>query len=856
MSTTMTTTYSCLAIPLSNDNTTKNVKLQTSKRIQLKCFYRHTNKCTNTFLDDSAVLLLFKVFSKTEVKMQTAFRARMSSREFNDLMSKDDMVVDRSNIEEVEGVLRVYSYDANAYVDNRTLVTSQLKIFSALNTSYVMCKSDMVRWYVTTATRLVVGDEYEMMGYPYSSVLPFMTQYYIQMKSTGAKSVASDLLKRHNIISTEISSSSRFDTSSTYDILGAYKYLFGGDKICQYIDMSSEVLSAACVALKRFTEIYESYNLVSRDVMTCDSMSYGLLQYFESMHKRFPSVASIMLSTQETEEESMAHVEEYKRSLKDVSDLGSTNIVKHIRQTVMCRPYDALRDASYEFDTFLPHSSKTGMTAVMSCDEICKDVLSTDMFPCSLSKRIKGVSVVNLSNLCNSDRTLLVTNEKVKSLLRDRHGVPINVPFVAVEMANGYKFSRIADPMKLCNAFGKPQALQLVTKYLESPSMQSFTKYAKKFADMCPKLSLHDIIVPHMPIYSLCINVDRAELVRTFYDLEKTDAWPVRQAVITSVTDAMEDFLKVVDQDGMLGENRRQFVLYAFESIPDCVPVKKVGLRFIFKFKYLVFLDNTVAYNFVVAFKFFLARTTPAVAYAMDLDMIKKGGLLRTPMSYKIKNQCHVRQLMPLFVSKARVFDIAQTLFHTRHDFLSTAGDVVILTSIGDVTSLIRTPEQEEFNLRKRRFRKTEAPLSNHIFSQQGPTVLVDNYVNYFKSIILTDIMPAIWNTGGGFKDQYNVLTDVRKRVGVDCTEYFFYPTIMWCTSRHHANPRGNPCSYFIKTNPTQGTYSLWGYCFACKVHRDILIGEIPLRVRDQQKRANTYEKRWIVENDEDEEDF
>ncbi|KAK3786571.1 hypothetical protein RRG08_036676 [Elysia crispata] len=97
------------------------------------------------------------------------------------------------------------------------------------------------------------SDEYEMMGYPYSSVLPFMTQYYIQMKSTGAKSVASDLLKRHNIISTEISSSSRFDTSSTYDILGAYKYLFGGDKICQYIDMSSEVLSAACVALKRFT---------------------------------------------------------------------------------------------------------------------------------------------------------------------------------------------------------------------------------------------------------------------------------------------------------------------------------------------------------------------------------------------------------------------------------------------------------------------------------------------------------------------------------------------------------------------------------------------------------------------------
>ncbi|KAK3786570.1 hypothetical protein RRG08_036675 [Elysia crispata] len=151
--------------------------------------------------------------------------------------------------------------------------------------------------------------------------------------------------------------------------------------------------------------------------MTCDSMSYGLLQYFESMHKRFPRPSPKHYAV---------HTGEPRKSR-----------------------WRTWRNTRGRSRTCLPWGPP-----------ILLEAYQTD---------------------CHIE-PLLVTNEKVKSLLREspRRANP-TLPFVAVEMANGYKFSRIADPMKLCNAFGKPQALQLVTKYLEkSFHAVAFTKYAKE----------------------------------------------------------------------------------------------------------------------------------------------------------------------------------------------------------------------------------------------------------------------------------------------------------------------------------------------------------------------------------------
>lgn len=768
--------------------------MQTADTFRLMFFYKHSKPLTN---GSAAVVVKCKCFSKMapRVEMYTAYTAYFETTEaFDRLLANDDVVVKRRDLVMEPNTLYSYSLDKKRDVENRSLITSQTNIFSALNTSFVKCSSDPATWYICTASRLVVGDTDEM-PYPYPTIVPFMMQYNANAKSNVWQ-------KRRNA----------YD-----DIFSMYIQLFGGTKLTRYVDLASETIKAACLAAARFGHIYNGYN-EDRVVSECPSVTYANLEFYNDMHSRFKSVLSLLTSVTDSPERDREYVAAYRRRIKTLADRGSDEIRKYVQSTAAFSAYDSDVHSCYEWDQ-TASCNVNGLTPVRSCGQMSKDIIKGDPFPNSLTKQIKGTSVAAVSYLCNSDRTVLMTGEKVKTILQKRMNVPINTPFFGTPVGLGYQFCRLVDPHKLRQKFTDPSTLTMVKRHVARPSMTTYNAYTRSFINNCPRIALNEIINPHMPVYALCIDVDSKELVGSYYNSDNDDSWPVRARVIKGMEDSMEEFMEILDQDGHLGKDKREFVMYAYESKPESKNIVKVGLRFIYKFKYLVFRNTEVVHNFLVAFRFFLSKKIPAVAYSMDLRMFKAyAGMLRTVMSCKVINHVYCRELMPQFVSANFAFVLDQTLFHTKHGYLAKAG-VVVLDRIGDITPLIKTTRTEEFTLQKK-VKNARRAMS------QSTGVSRDDNLTYFKSILRSRIMPAIWSSGGGYEDE--VLVDVKRKPGFDFTEFNLHPMIHWCTVRHHRNPAGNPCRYFIRIDRETGTFSLNMFCFGCTVDKDILVDRLP----------------------------
>ncbi|KAK3761535.1 hypothetical protein RRG08_010259 [Elysia crispata] len=780
---------------------------------------------------NDAVVLRCKCFSKTAVELQTVFtKSFRSTEEFTSFLSATDadnnLVVHRKDLTMVLNVLQRYNVAQRKLVPNKSLVVSQTNIFSTLDKSFVKC-GEPVKWYVITATRLVVGDVKEM-PYPYTSIRTHMQQYLTSHKdlsTTSGQGWSATMADGPG-------------NRATDDVFVVYSKTFGGDKVHRFIDLASEALTAACVTAKRIGDIYSDFN-GDRGMVKCNSVTYANLRFYESLSERFGSVLDILLSTKDTWEQDMEHVLKYREQIKTVSDEGRENIVRYISDTIEFEKYNPSVHRGYDFESEeeakLRRTTPCGVTEPPQYSgDMTQSVLKKNLFVDSLCKQIKGMSVTALSSLCNSNRTTLMSGESVLDILRGKHGVKTNTAFMGVPQARGYHYCRMVAKDKLTTQYASKRALDLVKRHLANPSMTTYNDYCRAFGKEVPRMHLNEIINNFMTVFAVSLDVDSPGLVNQFYSRTTDNAWPARENLVYALEDAMAEFMSILDcpraSNGKPMDKR--FVCHVFESKPSSPDVDKVGLRVIYRFKRMVIKNTEVLCRFITAFKFFLSRKVPAVAFALDISMYcTSGRMLRLPMNYKLDRNQSVKQLLPLFVRMSSQFTPACGLIHAPTAYLANNG-VKVLSDIGDITTLIRTAETEEFNIRRKQTKAQKVMIAKgdrrgrrQSCSDEAEETNVpfdNNLTEYFTNILHTEIIPAIHSMGGGYADEK--LLEVRRKVGIQIDEYSITPLIHWCVSRPHRNPQGNPCRYFIKVYP-DGHWSLCSFCFACNTTRDILVG-------------------------------
>ena len=172
------------------------------------------------------------------------------------------------------------------------------------------------------------------------------------------------------------------------------------------------------------------------------------------------------------------------------------------------------------------------------------------------------------------------------------------------------------------------------------------------------------------------------------------------------------------------------------------------------------------------------------------------------------------RQLVGLMDKMSKMFVPSYGLIHHKHTYLASEGPVRVMTDIGDIKALIKTPQDAEYTLLKTKRKRN--------YRQIDVTAI---YTEYFNGILENTLMPAIHSLGGGIKAEH--LRCVRRRVIGDREEYTLYPTIHWCTIKSHLHPQGNPCRYFISLR-MDNTFSLDMLCFGCGFDTDIFVGPLP----------------------------
>lgn len=798
-----TVVYSCLAVPFEDDMSKVKPRLDTASRIRLMFPYRHTARID---LPGTAVLLKCKCFSRAAVDVKLIFTKAFGTEEEFEASVEEDLILPRNELTEVAGGLRLFSLQCQREVVDRSLVITQTNIYSLLTKSFMASGPDAVKWYVYASSRMVVGD-WDEMPVSYPPLKPFMASY---MKTVTPATPR------------------RTDVRSSEGIFSTYANNFGGSRVFALVNYASEVVAAACASSRRIGAIYREYN-AERTAITCNSVTYANLAFYKDLGERFGSILDILHSTQDTAEEDERRVAAYRTRIRTVSDRGAVEIRRYLRDTTSYEAYDPTSVHSrYRFDegnTALPN----GLTEPAGCGQMCKDMLGEDMFTESMCKQIRGTSVASLSSLCNSDRTSLMTGEPIKPVLEKVHNLPVNTAFVGVPNGRGgYKYSRLINHRKLSKLYVSASAMHAVAAHAENPTMASYHRYRTLMARECGKTALNELINPHMTVYILSIDVDDEELTASFYRPGTADGWVARQKVVDALEAAMGEFMEVIDQREVLGESRREFHCQVFESTPPDANVKKVGLRVIYRFKHLIFKNTKVLNNFIRAFKFFLVRRIPSVAYSIDVHMYASAaGMMRLPMTYKMASGKYVRQLVPLFTSVNRAFTPVFGLVHSPHHLLAPHEEVKVMTSMGNISNLIKTAEKEEFKLRVEN--RAKRKIKRRGDEEDGVVLDVDVTTRFFRSLLESGaVMAAIHEKGGGVREES--LTDVQRRVSArSCgEEYLFAPPIHWCTVRSHRDPMGNPCKYFVKIGEDKSTYSLWMYCFACRVDVGILDGMVP----------------------------
>lgn len=750
-------------------------------------FSKHTNKSSQP-----GVTLLCKCFSKIQVAPKTVFTKHFNSeKEFQAFIASNTHDVNVAQLDRVDDALMVRNVVAGTRTPNKTLVTAQTNIFLALNKSLAKCGADHVKCYLFTAVRLLVGEDKEEMPYTFPNLKPFLSQYYAASKCPKVT-----------------------HSSPSEDVFTVYKRVFGGYKIFEYITLVRETLTASILATRRLDELYTQYNS-DKDAVSCNSISYANLEYFSAMGSRFGSILDILTSDNKDDE---AHLEEYQSKLRTVIDSGAQYIREYIKATVKYEQYDSEKHKGYTIDeTF---KGTHGVTPSSSCGHICKDILKKDLFPDSISRLIKGTSIHQISHLCNSDRRTIMGGDRVKNLLRDRHGVPTNTAFVGIQTRHGVSFSRMLNPSQLDKGFTTPAVMSAIKAHIATPSMLSYNRYSRELT-VAPQLTINELINPRMTVFTLSLDIDSKELVKQFYSSTAKDTWGERETALKSMRDTMGEFVNLIRQGQEQDEeeeHKQEFVCCMYESRPESAATDKVGLRVVYKFRRLVFKDTDVLRRFILAFKFFLTRRAPALGYAIDDSMYTSGSkMLRIPCMWKIKKGKPTRQLIGVMDKMTRSFTPSYALVHLKHTYLDNEGPVKVMTDIGDIKSLIRTPQDAEFELiknsRKRKYQRISPGMT-------------DRVTNYLKSIISDTLMPSVHSLGGGIKEDR--LTGVRRRVVGDRDEYVLTPTLRWCTKKRHMDPRGNPCRYFVTLN-NDNTFAVGMMCFGCGFDKNIFVGNLPV---------------------------
>lgn len=785
--------------------------MQTAKSIKLMFFYRHVK--TVDVGPNVAVVLLCKCFSKSSVETQTIFEKYFrTEREFHSfLTSRSELIVPKNSLKQTEGKLIRYNIADDKRVVNRSLVISQTNIFSLLNKSFAKCGSDPVKWYIYTAARLVVGDQDEL-PHTFTNLKAVLTQYHSIPKARVARQPS------HNV------------NNASDDIFAIYKRVFGGDRLLPYIDLVRECVSASSLAIKRLGEVYDSFNS-DRDTIASGSVSFANLQFYDSLSSRFKSVLDVIMSSKNSLAEDESHLKEYKRVVETVNDRGCKYIKEHLRDTARYVDYDPSVHTGYTFDK--EFNGNYGLTETQSCGRLSKDVLRRDLFPNSMSKCIKGTSVYSISNLCNSDKRTLMNGDKVKEILREKHGVPTDTAFMAVpsgggQNITGFQYCRLINPVKLDCDYHHLPALKEVKHHVKNPSMATYNRYSKAFRTGCPKLLLNEVINPKMTVFLVSLDVDDKEMVKSFYSSETNNAWAVREKTIKIMEAVMAELVSIIDPSGYImgssGDSIGGFSCNAYESKPDTPDITKVGLRFVFKFRKMIFKDSSVVSNFIRAFKFFVFRRASSIGCAIDEAIYgsQNGHCLRLPMMGKahLQDRLISRQLLPLFTACTSAYLPSSGLVHAVHSSLRK-GSAKVLTHIGDISDLVKkySPRDAEFNLLRKKNQKKVW------YGDKGEGGSHRSYTEFFKSILHDVLLPAVWACGGGDPDDH--FEEVKRQAGKYHEEYTLVPSIRWCTIRHHTDTNGNPCRYFIQITPDD-SFSLCMYCFGCGVDRNVYVGKLP----------------------------
>ena len=809
-------------------------KLQTATFVRLMFLYKHLPITTDASPGGGGggVKLYCRCFTQLSTLTEPVYTKYFQTEEaFHEFISSPRLIKATKTFNLVPNTLTLWNPIGKKLVNNRMLVTSQTNICSLLNKSFTKCSSDPLKWFIFTSARLVSGDPTQQ-PHVFTNITAILHEYHHETLKPGSSNESEDGLPAEG--------------GDRHDVFSVYDTWFGGtDRLLHASCLANEYVTGARGVITRLEGIYKDYNSNS-DIVSCTSVSYANLRFFEDLSERFKTVWDVLGSCQDTAEQDRKYVDKYQQEVRTVTDRGFDHIKSFLKSTIRHEPYDPSAHVGYTFDDpTAPTSGTHGHTPPQSCGDFSKEILKKNLFPNSMFKCIRGTSVHTIAALCNSDSKMLMSGDKVKDALRNKYGITTDVAVMAVSAGKqGYRYCKLNKPDALNSGYwsNKP-LLKAILAHTSKPSMDSYNKYINEVRRGCPKLMLNELIVPKKAVFVLSLDVDDKELVNVFYSKESTATWAVRAETVRLMTTLMEDFLNIIDPlDG--GENGHNVSCSGYESIPDSMnDMRKVGLRLVYKFPRLLFKDTEVVNNFIRAFKYFVFRKAPSIGNSIDEAIYQPNTchLLRLPMMGKaaLANGAMSRQLMPIITTRNKSFLPTTALVHAKHSSLDEANARVI-TEIGNINSLVEiySPRDAEFNLLKKRGRRrrikipwwmssdaTEGGSREEDDDHAASTQPIVNHSQYFLSILDSIIMPAIQRRGGG--DRTARLQTVKINLSNQYTSYTLAPMIRWCVHRQHVLVSGNPCRYFI-TIGQNGTFRVNMSCFGCGVHSDIYTGTLP----------------------------
>ncbi len=841
--------------------------LQTAPKMQLMFLYRHGDRPNTTDeeeADEGPVRIYCKAFSKIGPEMVSVFTMDYPNfTNFTREMTATKMLVDSSRLTPVRNTLMVNSggsgedgSSSSIYkrrVVNKTLVVKKAAIFTALTKSFVKSGTDPAKWYVLTALRTVAGGPQGPAGMTFPTIKAIVEDY-------------------HKTVSKTVNTASSGDSSTVFEV---YDGLIS-PHLMSHISRASEYCEAAKTVFGRLSATFTTFNSAV-DAVTSNTQTFANLVFNRMLGERYENTMDVMEEDDPAAEDAR-RLAEYKKRLNAINNSGSEHIKEHLSNTCAFAPYVPEEHAGYVFDKTAPYRKATGTSDPVKADVLCKKVIPLDLFPNSLSKEIRVTGVNTLSKLCNSSMMRCMTKTPVKDILR-ANGVRTNVPFLGAvkpiterahyegSFPRKYSYCLLEDPAALDAPFKKNAPYKEISEHLKNPSTSTFNRYVSKYVAshsrakkrklgpscILPRYALNEFINPDMPVYTLSLDIDDKELVHTFYNNPSEDGWKVRNRLYWSMLQIMKDYLKLFP--GLPNENKIR--LSAFESIPDNANHKKVGLRFLYTFSHLIFLNAAVVRRFVKGFEYFVFKHEKSVGCSIDCAVYPTTTCHQLRLTHNASNlyitedECLTntfddplvmsRPLLPWCIQRSlSALAPSHSLVHMKHKYLD-ASSAVVMTKLGAIQELVTkySPKDAEFNLLRQRSNRRAKRLGRmrtaaEVVEEEGeeededpaPTSIKD-YSGFFNNILHTRLFPAAINYGGGgILPQPGMHTVYRK----SASRYAIDPLVIWCPAKKHVNPYGNQCRYFITVMPTENMFSLDAYCYgtSCGLTKGVDVGGLP----------------------------